>query len=78
LDVNGERRQDGNTSQMIWPVPALVAHVSRWMTLERGDLLFTGTPAGVSPLVPGDRLAARLEKVATLELTVEAEDSLAT
>jgi uncharacterized protein (TIGR00369 family) len=72
LHVNGELRQRGNTSQMLHPVPELVALASRWLTLERGDLLFTGTPAGVGPLAPGDRLEARLERVGTLRIGVEA------
>jgi 2-keto-4-pentenoate hydratase/2-oxohepta-3-ene-1,7-dioic acid hydratase in catechol pathway len=70
LDVGGERRQRGNTSQMLHGVADLVAHVSSWMTLERGDLLFTGTPAGVGPLRPGDRIEARIERVGRLELVV--------
>ena len=74
LDVNGHRRQSANTSQMIRPVAELIAHVSRWIRLERGDLLYTGTPAGVGPLEPGDRVEARLEKVGSLEVSVEAED----
>ena len=73
LDVNGERRQTGNTSQMMHGVADLVAHVSRWMTLERGDLLFTGTPAGVGPLQPGDKVAARIDRVGELDLVIEAE-----
>lgn len=73
LDVNGERRQNGNTSQMLHGVADLVAHVSRWMTLERGDLLFTGTPAGVGPLQPGDKVAARIDRVGQLDLVIEAE-----
>jgi 2-keto-4-pentenoate hydratase/2-oxohepta-3-ene-1,7-dioic acid hydratase in catechol pathway len=72
LEVNGERRQHGNTSQMLHGVAELVAHVSRWMTLERGDLLFTGTPAGVGPLCPGDRVEARIERVGELRLEVVA------
>ena len=72
LDVNGQRRQDGNTSQMLCDVPQLIELASRWMTLEEGDLLFTGTPAGVGPLVPGDRVVATLETVGSLEVTVEA------
>jgi 2-keto-4-pentenoate hydratase/2-oxohepta-3-ene-1,7-dioic acid hydratase in catechol pathway len=71
LDVNGERRQEGNTSQMRHGVAELVAHVSRWMTLDRGDLLFTGTPAGVSPIRPGDRVRASIERVGELDLAVE-------
>jgi uncharacterized protein (TIGR00369 family) len=70
LDVNGERRQDGSTSAMLHPVAALIAEVSRWVTLERGDLLFTGTPAGVGPVGPGDVLEAHLEGVASLRVTV--------
>lgn len=73
LDVNGQRRQHGNTSHMLSTVPELIAFASRWMTLERGDLLFTGTPAGVGPVTPGDLLEARLEKVGELRIKVEAE-----
>jgi uncharacterized protein (TIGR00369 family) len=74
LDVNGERRQNGNTSQMLNGVAELIAHVSRWMTLERGDLLFTGTPAGVGALLPGDKVEARIERVGRLELLIEGQD----
>jgi uncharacterized protein (TIGR00369 family) len=75
LDVNGERRQSGNTSRMLHGIPELIAHVSRWMTLERGDLFFTGTPAGVGPIVPGDRVEARIEKVGSLVVDVDAQDA---
>ncbi len=70
LDVNGEARQRGNTSQMTRTVPELIAHLSKWITLERGDLIFTGTPAGVGPVFPGDRLEARIERVGALRVTV--------
>jgi uncharacterized protein (TIGR00369 family) len=73
LDVNGERRQHSNTSRMLHGVAELIAHASRWMTLERGDLLFTGTPAGVGPLRPGDRVRARIERVGELDLVIETE-----
>jgi len=73
LEVNGERRQHANTSSMLRSVASLVAHASRFMTLERGDLLFTGTPAGVGPVRPGDRLLARIERVGSLSVVVEAE-----
>jgi len=76
LDVNGERRQQGNTSQMLYGVSELVAFASRWFTLEPGDLLFTGTPAGVGPVKPGDRLEARIDKVGSLTVTVRAEPSV--
>jgi uncharacterized protein (TIGR00369 family) len=73
LDVNCGRRQQVNTSQMLNSVAAIVAHVSRWITLERGDLIFTGTPSGVGPLVPGDHVEAGIEKVGSLALAIGAE-----
>ena len=72
LDVNGERRQEGNTSQMLYGVAELVAFASRWFTLEPGDLLFTGTPSGVGPVEPGDRLEARIDRVGSLTVTIGA------
>ncbi len=51
-------------------VSAVIAHASRWITLERGDLIFTGTPAGVGPVVPGDRIEARIDRVGTLRIDV--------
>jgi fumarylpyruvate hydrolase len=73
LDVNGERRQAASTSQMLHSVADLIAHVSRWFTLERGDLLFTGTPAGVGLVEVGDVLEARIERVGSLTVTAVAE-----
>ena len=73
LSVNGERVQRGNTSDMLHPVAELIALASRWLTLERGDLIFTGTPAGVGPVAAGDRLEARLERVGTLSVAVGTE-----
>ena len=70
LDVNDVRRQEGSIGQMLHGVAALVAYASSWMTLERGDLLFTGTPSGVGPLVAGDRVEARLSDLATLRVTI--------
>jgi len=72
LDVNGLRRQEGSTGQMLHGVAALIAYASAWITLERGDLLFTGTPAGVGPLVAGDRVVARLSELAALTVTIAA------
>ncbi|KYF96156.1 2-hydroxyhepta-2,4-diene-1,7-dioate isomerase [Sorangium cellulosum] len=54
--VNGQVRQDGMTAQMLWSVPAMVAYISRVMTLEPGDVIATGTPQGVGPIVSGDEL----------------------
>ncbi|WP_394844637.1 fumarylacetoacetate hydrolase family protein [Pendulispora brunnea] len=68
--VNGATRQDGRTSQMIFPIDELLAYTSRMMTLEAGDLLVTGTPEGVGPLVHGDRLEISVEGVGTLACAV--------
>jgi uncharacterized protein (TIGR00369 family) len=70
LDVNGVRRQEGSTAQMLHGVASLVAYASRWITLQRGDLLFTGTPSGVGPVVAGDRIEARLSDLVTLRVTI--------
>ncbi|PKI84064.1 hypothetical protein MVES_002118 [Malassezia vespertilionis] len=58
LEVNGETRQRGNTSDMIFAIPELLAHVSSIMTLEKGDVLLTGTPKGVGALQAGDQVNA--------------------
>ncbi len=61
LAVDGEVRQRGFTGDMLFPVDRLIAHVSRFITLRMGDLLYTGTPAGVGPVSPGQNLVAVLE-----------------
>jgi len=61
LTVNGEERQNGNTKNMIFSVPALIAYLSTIFTLRPGDLIFTGTPEGVSPIQPGDTIHASLD-----------------
>jgi 2-keto-4-pentenoate hydratase/2-oxohepta-3-ene-1,7-dioic acid hydratase in catechol pathway len=68
--VNGETRQDGQTSNMIFDVPALLEYTSRMMTLEAGDLLVTGTPEGVGPLVAGDRVEIEVSGVGVLRVSV--------
>lgn len=70
LRVNGDVRQHGNTSQMQRSVAQLIEFASRWIRLEPGDLLFTGTPSGVGPIEPGDRARAEIERVGTLEIEV--------
>lgn len=70
LEVNGQVRQEGDTSQMLVTVDRLIAHVSQYMTLRMGDLLFTGTPAGVGPVRPGDTLRAELEGRTLLEFDI--------
>jgi len=64
--VNGERRHNSNTDQLIFPVPFLVEHVTRFMTLRPGDIITTGTPSGVGPLTPGDRVMVKLAGVGAL------------
>jgi 2-keto-4-pentenoate hydratase/2-oxohepta-3-ene-1,7-dioic acid hydratase in catechol pathway len=64
--VNGERRHKSNTRELIFPVPYLVEHVTRFMTLNPGDIITTGTPSGVGPLTPGDRMMVKVEGVGTL------------
>jgi len=72
--LNGETRQSGRTSQMIFDVPALIAYVTSVMTLLPGDVLLTGTPAGVGPMRPGDRVAVTVEGVGTLTNMVVSHD----
>ena len=64
--VNAERRQKSNTRELIFPVPFLVEHVTRFMTLNPGDVITTGTPSGVGPLNPGDRMMVKVQGVGTL------------
>ncbi len=71
LWVNGERRQDGNTRDMIWNVPKLVEYASHVMTLNPGDLLSTGTPDGVGPLKPGDQVTMEVAEVGRMSVKVE-------
>ena len=73
LRVNGERRQATRTSGMHFGPAFLVHYVSRFLTLEPGDVIATGTPAGIAPIVPGDRVEVTLEGVGTLVNTVVAE-----
>ena len=61
LTNNGTQVQRGNWRDMVWSVPDLITEVSRYVQLNEGDLIFTGTPAGVGPVKPGDKLEARLE-----------------
>ena len=70
LSVNGEVRQRGNTNQMIRDVPALIEYASSFYTLHPGDIFLTGTPGGVGPIRPGDRLVATVEKVGTMTVDV--------
>lgn len=71
MSLNGQTRQTGDTSQMLFGVDALIAHISRFITLRIGDLLFTGTPAGVGPVQPGDRLRASLENTELFDFDIK-------
>ncbi len=70
LRVNDEIRQDGSTALMLRRIPETLAHVSTVFTLEEGDILLTGTPAGVARVVSGDRLVAKVEGLPTLAVSV--------
>ncbi len=70
LAVNGAEHQRGDLKEMIWNVPEIVAQLSRQMTLRTGDLIMTGTPAGVGPVVPGDVMVGAVEGLGTITITV--------
>jgi 2-keto-4-pentenoate hydratase/2-oxohepta-3-ene-1,7-dioic acid hydratase in catechol pathway len=71
LDINGKTVQQGSSSLMIFPVARQIAHISQYITFKTGDLLFTGTPAGVGPVAKGDRLEAYLEDRKMLDFQVK-------
>jgi len=68
--VNGEVRQDASTSELIVGVAELVAWASSFYTLHPGDVLLTGTPQGVGPVKPGDRLLAQIERIGAMRVEV--------
>jgi len=70
LTVNGETRQESDLALMLTPVPELIAELSRLYELKAGDLIFTGTPAGVGPVQAGDRLAGGIEGLEVLRNTI--------
>ena len=72
LAVNGTLRQESDLSHMIWDVPQIIAELSTLYLLQPGDLIFTGTPAGVGPLQPGDRLEGGIEGLEVLRNTIVA------
>lgn len=73
LTVNGQVRQDGNSSQMLTSIPRLISFISQYFTLQAGDVVLTGTPAGVGPLRPGDQLKAELPGLLAAETQVASE-----
>ena len=70
LMVNGQTRQDGDLAAMSWKVADIIANLSTMVRLEAGDLIYTGTPAGVGPLLPGDLLEAGVDGVGTLRARI--------
>jgi fumarylpyruvate hydrolase len=70
LDVNGERKQTGDLGQMIWDIPNQIAFLSTLFELKPGDLIFTGTPAGVGAIKKGDTLKGHVDGVGDIEVTV--------
>lgn len=74
LDVNGDIKQDAHLSDLVWSVPELVSHLSGFYHLQPGDLIFTGTPAGVGPVVSGDKITGKIDGLAVVNVTIgEAE-----
>ena len=70
LTVNGRLRQDGDLAAMMWKIPEIIANLSTLVRLEAGDLIYTGTPAGVGPLLRGDVLEAGVDGVASLRARI--------
>jgi fumarylpyruvate hydrolase len=70
LEVNGKIRQDADIGQMIWKSHEIIAELSKLYLLQPGDLIFTGTPAGVGAVVPGDKLVATIDKLGELAIEI--------
>jgi len=70
LEVNGQLRQQGNTNMMMRSIEQIISEISQFYTLEAGDLILTGTPAGVKRMVSGDKLIGKIDQVGSLEVTV--------
>ena len=72
LRVNGETRQESNTRDLIFNISDIIYRLSRWVTLEPGDVIATGTPSGISPIEPGDVMEAEVERIGVLRNPVVA------
>jgi fumarylpyruvate hydrolase len=70
LKVNNDQRQQGNLNQMIWKVPEMIAYLSEYFEIGAGDLIMSGTPAGVGPVIRGDVMIAAIEGIGELVVTV--------
>jgi len=76
LKVNGETKQLSNTKYLLFKVPDLLENISKFFTMEPGDIIATGTPAGIGPIKPGDLIEASIEKIGTLTNKVVLEKEL--
>lgn len=74
LSVNGNQKQSSDLSKLIWNIPELIADLSKFYHLQPGDLIFTGTPEGVGPVVSGDRIDGKIEGVGTITLDIGAAE----
>ncbi len=72
LKVNGQVKQTGDLAMQIWSVPEQIAYLSNLVTLQPGDLIYTGTPAGVGPVKPGDKMQGHVDGVGDLTITYKA------
>lgn len=70
IDVNGARKQSGDLNQLIWSVAEVVSILSQYYPLQPGDLIYTGTPAGVGPVVRGDKLHAHVDGLRPLTVEI--------
>jgi fumarylpyruvate hydrolase len=70
LSVNGQIRQDANVADMTWKVPEIIAELSTLFEIGAGDLIYTGTPAGVGPLARGDTVEAAVEGLDALDIRI--------
>jgi fumarylpyruvate hydrolase len=72
--VDGRVAQEARLSDMVWSVPEVIAHLSRFYHLGAGDLIYTGTPAGVGPVAPGNVLRGEIDGLAPLVVTIGAAE----
>ncbi|MEM8540792.1 MAG: fumarylacetoacetate hydrolase family protein, partial [Pseudomonadota bacterium] len=70
LLVNGETKQEGDLNQMIWKVPEMISYLSEYFELAGGDVIMSGTPAGVGPIVRGDVMVVNIASLHTLTVSV--------
>ncbi|MHA1669971.1 MAG: fumarylacetoacetate hydrolase family protein [Promethearchaeota archaeon] len=74
LSVNGTIKQSSNTKHLLFRIPKIIDYISKYVTLEKGDIVATGTPGGISPVLPGDIIKASIEKIGMIKHEVILED----